>query len=475
MSYWFPSLPIYFAVGAIVFTQSDSTCGGVIADEIFRWILYFLAIVSGVLQIIIMTFNAYIEKTPIPERSLLRIIRDACFAESAATHKNIFKLPKEAYLPIVIQLSVYVYIYFINNSTYIETLLLILPIALIFIISLSKINLSYFALSIGIPGFISAFLYGFSIFNDQVEYIVYIYLFFYEAVALVVCFLIKFIKRFMKLRKDISDPVSWSLLGPVFARRIGVILLQAILAILIFFTVNALSIPLPLGIIFALVTGELVVILSNLKMRYWFPSLPIYLAYGAAYMSFSPSYADWTAICIALAAFQMLFMFFASLTDDMMKHEKTILKKIYKACFEKTESHPNLFKLSEKACWPIIIQLVLYVSILIVRDTSFYLIYLLLLLIAFPFIAKFLKLNLKYWIFSLGVFAFLIAFGEHYFESSTDIIDIIVISFIQLFVISGCFVIRFIVKLKKSLTGPKTPPGARKNEFDASTQGFSEQ
>jgi hypothetical protein len=122
-------------------------------------------------------------------------------------------------------------------------------------------------------------------------------------------------------------------------RRIGVILLQAMLAVLIGVAVNGVGhIPfifaLPIVVVIAEIV-ELTMIFSNLKMRYWFPSLPIYLfIIGFSSVCFANlDIPTSVKFLMPLVLFSVTFQIIAMLVISAAEHvpKSKLMKHIYNA------------------------------------------------------------------------------------------------------------------------------------------------
>jgi hypothetical protein len=243
-----------------------------------------------------------------------------------------------------------------------------------------------------------------------------------------------------------------------FPRRIGVILLQAILAVLVMAAIEEIKIPLVAGIISALVIGQLIVVLSNLKMRYWFPSLPIYIAIGS--FSFGPpnfnAYDFWHVMlsAIVLAAIQIIIMIVLTLFENSPKYEHSLLRTLYDACFAKGAArHENLFALPKDAYLPILLQMGIYIYCNI--NSSYFVQFIFLLLLLLPFVSILFKIKLGYFVLSFGISGIIEAFVHHYYFYDINVypagyFDLYEsLYYMQIMAISAYFVYRFFKRFKK--------------------------
>jgi hypothetical protein len=248
----------------------------------------------------------------------------------------------------------------------------------------------------------------------------------------------------------------------VFARRIGVILLQAVLTFFIIFSLDDLyDMPIATAVFLILVIGELMVILSNLKMRYWFPLLPYYFILGVStWIHFLLDYYPelFMFLIVFPLACQIIIMIIVSIVERTPKSDKSLLRTIYAACFaEDSKTHKNIFTPPKEAYLPIFIQFVITliahiysynIYLLNHFDHFFYLKeYFFALLFVLSLIPIFLKINLRYWVLSIGVSGLVTAFLYYYdiYIYSYQELFFLGICFAQLLVISAYFILRFFV------------------------------
>jgi hypothetical protein len=258
----------------------------------------------------------------------------------------------------------------------------------------------------------------------------------------------------------------------VFARRIGVILLQVVLIFLLILNRDHLfEFPIVATIFLALVIGELMVILSNLKMRYWFPLLPYYFVFGVSewfHLSLDYDLDLLMFLIVFPLACQIIIMLIVSIVEPKPKSDKSMLRTIYAACFaEETRTHNNIFTLPKEAYLPIFLQLIITVTAHIYsynnysyyRFTQFFYFreYIFSLLFSLCLIPIFLKINLRYWVLSIGMSGLVSAFlyYESLYNNHQEFL-FPAICFAQLLVISTYFIIRFIINFTKNRKPIKT-------------------
>jgi hypothetical protein len=226
-----------------------------------------------------------------------------------------------------------------------------------------------------------------------------------------------------------------------------------ILVHLIIFTIKKNHIPIGLAIFSTLVIGELIVIFSNLKMRYWFPSLPVYFIVGAYSLgpdsffstTFDPELIMYSTLCSV--AIQIIIMITVTFVEHTSKLETSKLKIIKTACLgENTETNINIFKPSKKLIYAVIIQMVAYTSDYF-WFTEFYKTLILLSFAVVSIIPIILKVKFRYWALSMGVTGFLADFMNHYKlpENCADYLFGCLVA-VQVLVIPICFIVRFIIR-----------------------------
>ncbi|MDR1638362.1 MAG: hypothetical protein LBT59_01595 [Clostridiales bacterium] len=253
----------------------------------------------------------------------------------------------------------------------------------------------------------------------------------------------------------------------VIPRRIGVILLQAILVVIIVRTIAKHEIPMVLAIFSALVIGELIVIFSNLKMRYWFPSLPVYFFLGAYSLGpdflfsnpYDPDFILYSTLW--LAVIQIIIMIAVTIMEHNSKLETSKLKIIKTACFgEHSETNINIFKPWRDLIYAVILQMATFIYLYFNDAMDYeinYNIPTMPLLVIVPivlvaFIPIVLKLKIRYWALSIGVFGFLVDISSHSNLSvGVAYIVFILLAFAQVLVISAYSLVRFVIRFCKAL------------------------
>jgi hypothetical protein len=265
---------------------------------------------------------------------------------------------------------------------------------------------------------------------------------------------------------------------PVSFFKTGLILLQAILAVAFVFTFNAnlyRDISHTKGYVFTIAAVALIVVFSNLKMRYWFPSLPLYLLMVVFWMNGIVFFKlQYFMISLMLTVMlQCIIMVVVSYLERKPKDENFIFRVNYAACFAgDPKKRNNLFNASAKVILPIFIQIALNVASYIVlylfyRTNRLHNIYFnesfLIVIVVLTVSALLFKMNIRYWILTIGISGIVLSFMCYYniYLNFNHIVLFRVTTHAQLIAIASYFTIRFFmyfVKIFRAADIPKLIP-----------------
>jgi hypothetical protein len=242
----------------------------------------------------------------------------------------------------------------------------------------------------------------------------------------------------------------------IAARRIGIILLQPLLIALAIFASVRMEVPIALTIIFLVVIGELIVIFSNLKMRYWFPLLPAYLTAGSIFVlasidskNFDLSWILYPSLC--LVGIQIAIMIIAAYMEHFPKHEQSKLKSVYDACFkESTVKHENLFKPSRSLIFASILQIIVLVCLILFPfDIDIKTIYLYLAFVLNIIVPIILKIKLRHCTVTIAISLLtlsLILIELDDFGDEMDILLLYLLAMAQLIIVSVYSIVKLGIK-----------------------------
>ncbi|MDR1639919.1 MAG: hypothetical protein LBT59_09520 [Clostridiales bacterium] len=192
------------------------------------------------------------------------------------------------------------------------------------------------------------------------------------------------------------------------------IIAQFVLYSLIWLIIAFNKVPILSAIFVTLLIGEQIVVLSNLKMRYWFPSLPVYFAVGVFCASGSLLFLEINPVFILIFStiFSLVIQIVLMIYVTRMENNPTFkfLNIINYANFdESTENNKieNIYKPSKTLILAVVFQTTLYFCCFFIFELILDLWFCIVPLIMAASIPIILKFKIRYWALSIGVFGFL--------------------------------------------------------------------
>jgi hypothetical protein len=239
--------------------------------------------------------------------------------------------------------------------------------------------------------------------------------------------------------------------GVSFAKGTGVILLQGLLALIATTSVLNVEMPIVQAVICVLVIFELIVIFSNLKMRYWFPALPIHFTLAADALGDTSFNGDLLVSATLYAViFQFVVLIVVSLAEYVAEPNSksySTFSLLYESCFrDNAYSTPNMFILAKGASSAILLQTAMFICIQRIFHPSIDSPQLMQIAFALSFAAVLMRTKIRHWILSFGLYICLAKFIDKYSlgESNYNADEFNKLLSAQLLVIFVYFVLRFL-------------------------------
>jgi hypothetical protein len=387
--YWFPSLPVQFFLTYLIPLNS----------ELVTCLALFVSI-----QLIILFVITYMERKSKPVESALA---DSS-AESAEKPKNVFKTSEEVAFLVFLQIAIFFFSNVLDGSDFLaSTLLILLSLVPVFF----RVQLKRWILSLVISELLTLLTLFFNLFDNSYYSDIINAINFIDLLAIFTCSLYKSISSFLNSNTKFFNARIFKALYASL-NKIGVILLHSILIVLISITVMSRTIPLVPAAFISLAIIGLIVIFSSLKMRYWFPSLPMYIVI-LSYHWVTPIFTGMYDIEFfhSSTLFSVSLQIVIMIVITCIEHYSNPEGALYKSCFgEGLVAPKSIFKLSKKVAYAIILQILIFIYNLCFFDYNHF-------------------LPMRY---------------------TTDTYPFIYLGLIELFVISVYSIIRLVIKFRKS-------------------------
>jgi hypothetical protein len=209
MRYWFPSLPVYFTIGAFSMVPDCDF----LDQSAYYSIILFILLCSLVIQIIIMFVVSRMEHNPRLESSNLKAIYKDSFEEAKETQTNLLKPSKNYIHAIALQVLLFILLYFefIHDLT---LCFIFLCILFAFASLILKIKLRFLALSIGAFGTLAYIASIFDYFSDLSKYVDFPILAFFEILVISIFYIVRSATRHLKSCKSGNSSDSDALSAP---------------------------------------------------------------------------------------------------------------------------------------------------------------------------------------------------------------------------------------------------------------------
>jgi hypothetical protein len=240
--------------------------------------------------------------------------------------------------------------------------------------------------------------------------------------------------------------------GVSFAKGTGVILLQGLLALIATTSVLNVEMTIVQAVICVLVIFELIVIFSNLKMRYWFPALPIHFTLAADALGDTSFNGDLLVSATLYAViFQFVVLIVVSLAEYVAEPNSksySTFSLLYESCFrDNAYSTPNMFILAKGASSAILLQTAMFICIQRIFHPSIDSPQLMQIAFGLSFAAVLMRTKIRHWILSFGLYICLAKFIDKYSlgESNYNADEFNKLLSAQLLVIFVYFVLRFLL------------------------------
>jgi hypothetical protein len=246
-----------------------------------------------------------------------------------------------------------------------------------------------------------------------------------------------------------------------FAKGCGLIVLSSAFVILALYYLDEISpdlldTPIFITIINCLIIGGVLLIFSNMKLRYWFPSLPINFLFLIFYY-FVDDFMSWDfylAIVAFFAALQAIILFISTVSSIAIESSKSghgKIKTIYSSCFCSDSATPQkLLSIPRGAVAAIILQAAMFILIQFSTKESLEPVSLIFIMVSLGLCAFFMKINIRHWFISLPVCFILSQLCEisDILKYRMDIFDWAFFYFIELSFTLVYFIARFIIKYR---------------------------